>query len=116
MRQAEFAHGDLDFDTRIVDIADHLDDAGNRLRITGRLRNQFRIDDLARPGITGRTLDQNVMDNAFVFRCNEPDAVFIDQAADNMRMGAGQYRHDKPLGTPPLVDIEPHEPAPCHCA
>ena len=77
MRQAEFTDSNLDFDTRIVDIADHLDNAGNRLRVAGRLRDQFGIDNLACLGITGRTFYQNVVDDTLVFRSDQPDTCLL---------------------------------------
>ena len=88
VRHAELAHGDFDFHARVVEVAQHFDDAPGRLLEARRLVDQFDADDLAGLGIAGRTGNQHVLADALVFRGDQPDAVFVEQAADDMAVGA----------------------------
>ena len=46
------------------------------------------------------------MNNAPIFRNDQPDTIFIDQPPDNMGMRPADYRNDHPLLTPLFVRID----------
>ena len=95
MRHIEFAHGDFDFHAGVVQRAQHFDDLADRLLEAHRLLGQFDADDLAGFRLADRTGDQDVLADALVFRRHHPGAVFLDQAADHMGIGAVGDFHDR---------------------
>ncbi|VVD93871.1 hypothetical protein PTE30175_01695 [Pandoraea terrae] len=89
VRHAVFAHGDLDFHAGVVDIAEHLGHAPNRLTVAARVIGQLHAHDLADLGLALRTWrNQDVVPDALVFGCHDHHAVFIEQAANHMRVRA----------------------------
>ena len=97
MRHAELAHGDFDFHAGIVESAEHFDDLADRLLEAHRLLGQFDADDLARLGLAGAAGDDDVLADALVFRRDDPAAVFIEQAADDVGVGAVDHLDDGAL-------------------
>src|SRR5476649_693667 len=97
MRHAELAHGDFDFHAGIVERAQHFDDLADRLLEAHRLFRQFDADDLARLGLADGTGNDDVLADALVFRRDDPAAVFIQQAADDVGVGAGDHLDDGAL-------------------
>ena len=97
VRHLVLAHRDLDLHAGIVDVAEHLGDAPDRLRMQRRRLGQLDGDHLAGLGLRGGVLrDQDVLTIALVLRRDDPDAVLQQQPADDRR-------------TPPLQDLQ-HPP------
>ena len=95
VRHAELAHGDFDFHAGIVKVAQHFDHAAGRLLEARRLLEQFDADDLAGLGLARRTGDQDVLADALVFRGDQPHAVLIEQAPDDVAVGARRHFDDR---------------------
>ncbi len=99
VRHRVLAHRDLDFHAGVVDFAQHLFDAPNRLpkqrRWLGEL-NDYHLSRLRRPG--GPLGDEHVLAVAFVFRGQQPDPAFVQQAADQGGAGAFDDFGYAPLG------------------
>jgi hypothetical protein len=83
VRHAVLAHGDLDFHAGIVDVAEHFDDAADRLRMAAREVGQLDDDHLPDLGLLGVLRDQDVVADALVFRRDHQHAVLVEQAADH---------------------------------
>jgi len=104
VRHAVLAHRDLDLHARVVDLAQHLLDAADRLPVEARRLGQFHHHHLAGLGEPGGALgDQDVLAVALVFRRDQPDAAFVQQAADDGRGRALDDLDDAPLGPAPAV-------------
>ncbi len=88
VRHVEFAHGNFNFHAGIIQSAQHFDDLADRLLEAHRLLGQLDADDLAGFCLAHRTGDQDVLADALVFRRHDPGAVFLDQAADDVGIGA----------------------------
>ncbi len=89
VRHFELAHRDFDFHARVVDLAEHLDDAAHRLREHRRRLGELDRHHLPGFGIGGGVLgDQDVLAVALVFGGDDPDAAFVQQAADQRRFAA----------------------------
>jgi hypothetical protein len=88
VRHAVLAHGDLDLHAGVVDLAQHFSHAANGLAEQGRRLGELHHDHLPHLGGTGRALgNQDVLPIALVFRGYEPDAAFVQQAADDRLLG-----------------------------
>ena len=104
VRHLELAHGDLDLHAGIVNLAQHLDDTTDRLRIQRRRLGQLHADHLPRHRIGNRVLgDQDVLPHALVFGCHEPDAGLEQQAADDGLLLARQNLDHAAFGTAAFV-------------
>ena len=103
VRHAELAHGDFDFHAGIVQRTEHFDDLADRLLEAHRLLGQLDADDLARLGLADAAGHDDVLADALVFRRDHPAAVFIQQAADDVGVGAGDHLDDGALGTAAAV-------------
>ena len=107
MRHAVLAHCDLDLHAGIVDLAEHLLHATDRLaEERGRL-GELHHDDLPDLGRTGRTLgNQHILAIALVLGRDEPDAAFVQETADDRLLRALYDLDDASLGTaaPVLAD------------
>ena len=87
MRHLVLAHRDLDLHAGIVDLAEHLGDAADRLRVHRRRLGQLDRHHLAGRRVRGGVLrDQDVLPVALVFGRDEPDAALVQQAADDRRL------------------------------
>ena len=83
MRHAVFAHGDFDLHARVVHVAQHFGNAAHGLAVQGGRLGQFHHDNLPRLGASQRILGQyHVLSVAFVFGCEQPDAVFLQQTTN----------------------------------
>ncbi len=104
MGHAIFAHRNLDFHAGVVDLAQHLDHAAHGLAEQGRRLGQFDHDDLAGLGGADRAIgDQHILAVALVFRSHEPDAAFLQQAAnDGLRRALDDF-NNATFGTSPAV-------------
>ncbi len=79
-----FAHRDLNFHTWIINFTKYFLDASHRLPKQSRWLDQFNHHHLPRLGHTGGPFgDQDILAIALVFRCNQPDAAFLQQASDD---------------------------------
>ena len=101
MRHAVFAHGDLNFHSRVIHLTqDFLDTPDGLTEQCGRL-DQFNHDHLPRLGHAGGALGyQYVLAIALVFGCYQPDATFLQQAPDDGLGGSFDNFHDPALRTP----------------
>ena len=106
VRHAELAHGDLDLHARIVQFAQHFDDAAGRLLEARRLFDQFDADDLAGLGLARRAGHEDVLADALVFRRDDPDAVLVQQAPDDVRVGAFRDFDDRAFGAAAAVGAD----------
>src|SRR5690606_8046990 len=99
VRHTVLAYGDLDLHARIVDIAQHLDDTTDRLAEARWLLDQFDTDYLCCFRLAGRAGQQDVLADALVFRRNDPDTIFVQQAADDVRVGTFDHFNDRSFRT-----------------
>ena len=104
VRHRELAHGDLDFHARIVDGAQHLDHAPDRLHVALRLLQDLDHDDLAglcRQGRAGR--HEDVVLDTLVLRHDDGHTAFVEQAADELVGAAFDDLDDLAFGTTAAV-------------
>ena len=100
VRNTVFTHRNFDLHPRIVHLAQHLLDATDRLTKKRWRLHQFNHYHLADPGHTGGALrDQNILTVALIFGRDQPDAAFVQQAANNGLTGAFNDFHDPSFGT-----------------
>ncbi len=108
IRHLVFSDGDLDLHPGIVDLAQHLGDAAHRLRVhrrrLGELDRHHLARDRGRGGVLG---DQDVLAVAAVFRCDEPRAALVEQAADDRGLAALDDLQNASFGA--ALAIEAHE-------
>src|SRR5690606_30864921 len=79
----------------IAEVAEHLDDARNRLRVAARLRHEFGRDDLAFLRLcTPAGLDQQIVADTLVGGNDKPDAALLHQPADDVLLRALQHFDD----------------------
>ena len=89
VRHLVLADRDLDLHAGIVDLAQHLGDAAHRLREHRRRLGELDRNHLPGLGIRGRVLrDDDVLLVALVLGRQQPDAAFVQQAADDRRLAA----------------------------
>ena len=84
-RHVELAHRDLDLHAGIVDLAQHLGHAAQRLRVAGGLRHDLdrhHLPVLGAVGVAGR--DQDVVLDALVFRHHDGQAMLMQETADQL--------------------------------
>ncbi len=99
VRHLVLAHRDLDLHARVVDLAQHLDDAAHRLRIHRRRLGQLDRHHLPHRGIGGSVLrHHDVLAVAPVFGRHQPDAGFVQQPADDRRLAPFDDVEHAPLG------------------
>ena len=99
VRHLVLAHRDLDLHAGIVDLAEHLGDAADRLRVHRRRLGQFDRDHLAGGGVGDRVLrNEDVLAVALVFGRHQPDAALVQQPADDRRALALQDLEHAPFG------------------
>src|SRR5690606_7850198 len=94
MRHAEFTYGD--FDAGIVDLAQHLDDAPQRLGVAGGLLQNLHGNHLA----MFRTIDllgrnQDIVLDALIFGHHDAGATLAQEAADELVGTALEHFDDK---------------------
>ncbi len=85
MRHRELAHRDLDLHARVVDRAEHLDHAADRLHVALRLLQDLDDDDLPRlrrEGGAGR--HEDLLLDALVLGHHDGDPALVQQAADQL--------------------------------
>ena len=98
MRHAVFAHGDFNLHAGIVNLAQDLLDAPHWLAVQGRWLRQFNDNDLTRFGRARRSFgNQYVLPIAFIFRDDNPDTAFLQQAADDGLIRSLDYFNHAPL-------------------
>ena len=103
--QIMLSQRDLDFHSRIGVVAKHLDDAPDRLRVALRLLDDFGDHDLA--GLCTAVCAcryQNVLADAAIFRRDDTDSVFVQEASDHFRIGALENFDDMPLAPATRID------------
>ncbi|MDR8762404.1 hypothetical protein FEP90_04105 [Burkholderia multivorans] len=112
VRHAVLAHRDFDFHARIVDVAEHLDDAAERLRMTARKIGQLDDDHLPDLRLLHVLRDQDVVADALVFGRDDQRAVLVEQTADHALVRAlGDLDH-MPFGpAAAVVADDPREHA-----
>ena len=96
VRYAVFAHRDFNFHAGVVDFTQHFSHAADRLAKQRRRRGQLHHHDLASFGSADGALvgNQDILTVAFVFRRDQPDAAFLQQAANDGVGGAlDDFRH-----------------------
>ena len=104
VRHLVLAHRDLDLHAGIVDLAEHLGDAADRLRVHRRRLHQLDRDDLAGLGVGDAVLrHDDVLAVALVFGREQPDAALVQQPADDRRLLALEDLEDAALGPALLV-------------
>ncbi len=98
------AQRDLDLHAGIGRAAEHLDDAGDRLALGGRVLDDLDDDDVAgfRLAAVVRRNDQ-VLRDAAVLGDDEEDAPFVVQAADDLAVRPLEHLDDLALGAPAPV-------------
>ena len=102
--QVVLAQRDLDLHARVGVVAEHLDDAADRLRELGRLLDQLDGDDLPGLGLLAPARsDQDVLCKAAIFGHDDHHAVLVDDAADDAAVGALQHLDQLALGTAAAV-------------
>jgi hypothetical protein len=100
VRHAVLAHRDLDLHARVVDLAQHFFHAAHGLAEQRRRLGELHDDDLTHLRGTGGALgNQNVLAIALVFGCDEPDAAFVQQAADDRLLRALDDFHHAAFGS-----------------
>ena len=108
MRNAVFAHGNFNLHTGVIDLAQHLLDAANWLAKQRRWLGQLHHHDLPGLGCARSTFgNQDILTIALVFRRDQPDTAFMQQAAND---GVGRTLKD--FGYPafgPVFPIVPHD-------
>ena len=104
VRHRELAHRDLDLHARIVDRAEHLDHAADRLHVALRLLQDLDDDDLPRLGREGgaRRHEDFLLD-ALVLGDHDGDAALVQQAADELVGAALDDLDDLAFGTAAAV-------------
>ena len=112
VRHFVLAHRDLDLHAGIVDLAEHLGDAADRLRVHRRRLHQLDRDDLAGLGVGDAVLrHDDVLAVALVLGGEQPDAALVQQPADDRRLLALEDLEHAALGPALLVvadDARPH--------
>ena len=84
VRHLVLAHRDLDLHAGIVDLSQHFGDPSERLRMQRWRLGELDGDDLARRGAgDGVARHDDVLAVAPVLRRHQPDAAFVQQAADD---------------------------------
>ena len=84
VRHAVFAHRDLNFHTRVVDFSEHFFDSTDRLAIQSWRLGELNHHHLTRLGAAnGRLRHEHILAITLVFWRNQPDATFLQQAADD---------------------------------
>ena len=102
--QIVLAQRDLDLHAGIGVVAEHLDDAADRLGELGRLLDQFHGDDLPGLGLLAPARgDQDVLRQATVLGHHDHHAVLVDDAADDAAVGALQHLDQLAFGTAAAV-------------
>src|SRR5258708_1652914 len=105
MRQIVLSQRDFDFHPRIGVIAEHLDDASDRLRMALRLLDDFSNHDLASFGTACRARRyQNILADAAILRRHDADAVLIQEAANHSDIGALEHLDDMPFAPAARID------------
>jgi hypothetical protein len=87
----------------IVQLAKHLDHAAGGLLEARRLFDQLDAHHLPRLGLAWRAGDQDVLADALVFRRDDPHAAFIEQAPDDVGVGALDHFDDRAFRTAAAV-------------
>ena len=95
MRHAVLANSNVDFHAWVVNLAQHFFDASNRLTKQSGWLRQFNHHHLPRFTCANAYFgNQNVLAIALVFRGHNPNAAFIEQAADDGLSGTLQNFND----------------------
>ncbi len=120
MRHAVLANSDLDLHARVIHFTQHLGDAAHRLAEQRWRLGQLDHHNLARFGHRqGAARDQEVLSIALILGRDDPDAAFLQQAADDgLRRSLKDLNH-APLGPSPTVLAHDTRPDPVlmqHCA
>ena len=103
MRHAIFAHGDFDFHAGVVYVAKYFSYFTHGLRIARWLLGQFDTDHLTGFSFTGRAGKHDILANAFVFGCHEPNTVLLHETANDVGIGARDDFNDGALRTTTTV-------------
>jgi len=103
VRHAVFAHGDFDFHAGVVDVAEHFDDAPQRLRMAARKVRQLDHHHLPDLRLLRVLRDQDVVADALLFGRDDQRAVLVQQAADHALVRAVGHLDDMAFGTPAPV-------------
>jgi hypothetical protein len=112
VRQFMLAQRDLDFHAGIGIVAEHLDQAPDRLAVLARLLDQFdhhhlaglRLERLLR-ALLGRR-QQDVLADALVLGRDETHAVFLDHSPHHEAVGPLRDFNDLALGTAFAIDAD----------
>ncbi len=102
--QVVLAQRDLDLHAGVGVVAQHLDDAPDRLGELGGLLDQLDGDDLARLGLLAPARgDQDVLRQAAVLGHDDHHAVLVDDTTDDAGVGALEHLDQLALGTAAAV-------------
>ena len=102
--QVVLAQRDLDLHAGVGIVAEHLDDAADRLGELGGLLDQLDGNDLARLGLLASARgDQDVLRQATVLGDDDHHAVLVDDAADDTGVGALEHLDQLALGAAAAV-------------
>ena len=101
MRNAVFAHRNFDLHARIIHFAQHFADAAYRLSVQGRRLHEFDHHHLPSTCIAGcAAWNQDILAIALVLRGHQPDAAFLQEAADDGLGRTLQYFKNATLRPP----------------
>ena len=104
VRHFVLAHRDFDLHAGVVDLAEDLGDAADRLRMHRRWLGELDRHDLADLGVGDAVArHDDVLAVALVFGREQPDAALVQQAADDRRRPALEDLDDATLGPALLV-------------
>ena len=102
--QVVLAQRDLDLHAGVGVVAEHLDDAADRLGELGGLLDQLDGDDLPGLGLLAPARgDQDVLRQAAVLGHDDHHAVLVDHAADDAAVGAFEHLDQLAFGTAAAV-------------
>ena len=101
VRHAVLAHRDFDLHAGVVDLAQHFLDAPDRLAEQRRRLGQFDHHHLAGLGRAGGAFgNQHILAVTLVFGRHQPDAAFLQQAADDDWVLRSMISTTRPSGRP----------------
>ncbi len=103
-RQVVLAQRDLDLHAGVGIVAEHLDDASDRLGVLGRLLDQLDGDHLPGLRLLAARRDQDVLRQAPVFRHHDHHAMLVQHAADDALVGALEHLDDAAFRPAAAID------------
>ncbi|CAJ7112911.1 Uncharacterised protein [Burkholderia pseudomallei] len=112
VRHAVLAHRDLDLHAGIVDIAEHLADAAERLRMTAREIGELDDDDLPDLRLLRVLRDEDVVTDPLVLGRDDERAVLVQEAPDHALVRPLGHLDDVPFRpAAPIVADDPRQHA-----